>query len=104
MTNLVLTRKAGQSVRLIIDGRTEYVHIKEVFGGHCTMRLEAPDHFKTERVRFKGEMQIAEGVSVQVVDLAKGHAKLNFTAPREVAILRTELIKEDVCQNSNIPI
>lgn len=41
-------------------------------------------------------MQIAEGVTVTVLDLAKGHAKLNFTAPRDVHILRTELIKEDV--------
>lgn len=94
MTNLVLTRKAGTSVRLITDGVPEFLHILEVHGGHCVMRLESCRH--SQSVRFKGEMQIAEGVSVQVVDLAKGHAKLNFTAPREVAILRTELIKEDV--------
>ncbi|MGY2429588.1 carbon storage regulator [Pseudomonas tolaasii] len=47
-----------------------------------------------ERVRFRGEMQIAEGVTVTVLDLAKGHAKLGFDAPRDVHILRTELIKE----------
>ncbi|MNP77080.1 carbon storage regulator [compost metagenome] len=49
-----------------------------------------------ERVRFRDSMQIAEGVSVCVVDLAKGHAKLGFDAPRDVHILRTELIKEEI--------
>lgn len=94
MTNLVLTRKAGQSVRLIIGDKTEYVETLEVTGGFCKFRLLS--NLQVERTRFRDSMQIAEGVSVQVVDLAKGHAKLNFTAPRDVHILRTELIKEDV--------
>ncbi|MNE73795.1 Carbon storage regulator [compost metagenome] len=63
-------------------------------GGFCKFRLLST--LQVERVRFRDSMQIAEGVSVCVVDLAKGHAKLNFTAPRDVHILRTELIKEDV--------
>lgn len=96
MTNLVLTRKAGQSVRLIIGGEPVYVSMHEVCGGHCWIDLEISDAIVRERVRFRDSMQIAEGVSVQVVDLAKGHAKLGFTAPRDVHILRTELIKEDV--------
>lgn len=90
MTNLVLTRKAGQAVRLIIDGVATFVDILEVNGGSCLMSCGS----FPQRVRFRDSLQIAEGVSVCVVDLAKGHAKLNFTAPREVQILRTELIKE----------
>lgn len=96
MTNLVLTRKAGQSVRLTIGGNPVYLSIIEVCGGHCWIDLETSTALVRERVRFRDSMQIAEGVSVCVVDLAKGHAKLNFTAPRDVHILRTELIKEDV--------
>lgn len=92
MTNLVLTRKAGQSVRLMINGVAEYVDILDVCGGLCKMRILST--LQVERVRFRDSLQIADGVSVLVVDLAKGHAKLNFTAPREVQILRTELIKE----------
>jgi len=92
MTNLVLTRKAGTSVRLLIGGVAEYVDILDVCGGFCKMRILST--LQVERVRFRGSLQIADGVSVLVVDLAKGHAKLNFTAPREVQILRTELIKE----------
>jgi carbon storage regulator CsrA len=92
MTNLVLTRKAGQSVRLMINGVAEYVDILDVCGGFCKMRILST--LQVERVRFRDSLQIADGVSVLVVDLAKGHAKLNFTAPREVQILRTELIKE----------
>lgn len=94
MSNLVLTRKAGQSLRLMIGQRTEYLEILEVTGGFCKVRLLSNLH--VERVRFRGEMQIAEGVTVTVLDLAKGHAKLGFDAPRDVHILRTELIKADV--------
>lgn len=92
MSNLVLTRKAGQSVRLLTGEGQEFIDILEVTGGYCKMRILST--FQVERVRFRGEMQIAEGVTVTVLDLAKGHAKLGFTAPRDVHILRTELIKE----------
>lgn len=94
MAGLMLSRKAGQSVRLVIDGKAEYVDILEVSGGSCKMRILSS--LQVERVRFKDSLQIAEGVTVTVVDLAKGYAKLGFVAPREIQILRTELIKEDV--------
>lgn len=97
MTNLVLTRKAGQSVRLIIGDKTEYLDVLDVCGGYRKMRIldiANDTRPRVERIRFRDSMQIAEGVSVCVVDLAKGYAKLNFTAPRDVHILRTELIKE----------
>lgn len=94
MTNLVLTRKAGQSVRLIIEDIPVYVDVLEVNGGFCRMNIRG--FSLSPNIRFRDSLQIAEGVSVQVVDLTKGHAKLNFTAPRDVHILRTELIKEDV--------
>lgn len=95
MSNLVLTRKAGQSVRLMLGGEARYLEILRVTGGDVSLRLmslNAP--LRMERIRFRGEMQIAEGVTVTVIDLAKGHAKLGFDAPRDVHILRTELIKE----------
>lgn len=96
MSNLILTRKAGQSVRLIVEGEALYLDVLNVTGGNCLLRVVSPTRpIHCEKIRFKGTMQIAEGVSVLVVDLAKGHAKLNFTAPREVAILRTELVKEE---------
>lgn len=94
MTNLVLTRKAGTSVRLLIGDKTEYVEILDVTGGFCKFRLLST--LQVKRVRFRDSMRIAKDVSVCVVDLAKGHAKLNFTAPRDVHILRTELIKEEI--------
>lgn len=90
--SLVLTRKAGQSVRLMLRGEPIYLEVTKVSGGDCEFRLGNLIH----RARFRGEMQIAEGVTVTVLDLAKGHAKLGFDAPRDVHILRTELIKEDV--------
>lgn len=95
MPNLILTRKAGQSVRLLVEGEALYLDVLNVTGGNCLMRVVSTQHpIHCEKIRFKGTMQIAEGVSVLVVDLARGHAKLNFTAPKEVQILRTELVKE----------
>jgi len=94
MSNLVLTRKAGQSVRLMIGGEPVFLDMEAVCGGFCKILLSSP--VRIERLRFRDSMQIAEGVTVTVLDLAKGHAKLNFTAPREVAILRTELIKDEI--------
>ncbi len=96
MSNLVLTRKAGQSVRLMIEGLPVFVEIAQVTGGNCTFFTKRPGEgsFPITCVRFRGEMQIAEGVTVTVLDLAKGHAKLGFDAPHDVHILRTELIKE----------
>lgn len=96
MSNLVLTRKAGQSVRLVIERREVFLDVEHVTGGDCLMAVRMHDNQYVQRVRFRGEMQISEGVTVTVLDLAKGHAKLSFTAPRDVHILRTELIKEDV--------
>lgn len=94
MSNLVLTRKAGQSVRLVIERREVFLDVEHVTGGDCLMAVRIHDNRYAQRVRFRGEMQIAEGVTVTVLDLAKGHAKLGFDAPRHVHILRTELIKE----------
>jgi sRNA-binding carbon storage regulator CsrA len=94
---LILTRKAGESVRLVRNGVTTYLDIQQVTGGNCTLRvlsLEPGTPLKVDRVRFKASMPIIEGVTVTVLDLNKGHAKLGFDAPRDVHILRTELIKE----------
>lgn len=88
MSNLMLTRTAGQSVRLKLGDKTEYV---EVTGGYCKFRLLST--LRTERVKFRGTLAVAEGVEVTVIDLARGHAKLQFSAPKDVHILRTELIK-----------
>ena len=91
MSNLMLTRTAGQSVRLNLGDKTEYVEVLEVTGGYCKFRLLST--LRTERVKFRGTLAVAEGVEVTVIDLARGHAKLQFSAPKDVHILRTELIK-----------
>lgn len=94
---LILSRKAGESVRLERDGVVTYLDVQQVTGGNCTMRvlcMKADMPIKVDRIRFKDSMQIADGVTVTVLDLNKGHAKLGFDAPRDVRILRTELIKE----------
>lgn len=94
---LILSRKAGESVRLERDGVVTYLDVQQVTGGNCTLRvlcMAADMPVKVDRIRFKASMQIAEGVTVTVMGLTKVHATLGFDAPRNVHILRTELIKE----------
>jgi carbon storage regulator CsrA len=97
MPSLILTRRVGESIRLMIDGQAEYLDVLNITGGTCTLRLinlGKPLDPKVERVRHTDSMQIAKGISVRVAGLSKGTVKLNFQAPKEVKILRTELIKE----------
>ena len=59
MSNLMLTRTAGQSVRLKLGDKTEYVEVLEVTGGYCKFRLLST--LRTERVKFRGTLAVAEG-------------------------------------------
>ena len=90
MTNLILTRKAGESVRITLGEKAEYFEILEVAGGHCKIRLLST--LKVERVKLRGTVRIAEGVEASLIALARGHSKWRFNAPKEVFILRTELV------------
>lgn len=97
MPNLVLSRKAGQSVRLAIgEALFVYVDVLQVTGGYCSLRLVCGGLDRAEKVRFKGTLQVVEGIAITVLDLSKSYAKLGFEAPASVKILRTELIKEAV--------
>lgn len=90
MTNLILTRKAGESLRISLGEKAEYFEVLEVAGGHCKIRLLST--LKVERVKLRGTVRIAEDVEASLIALARGHAKWRFNAPKEVFILRTELV------------
>jgi sRNA-binding carbon storage regulator CsrA len=87
VTVLVLSRRPGQSVRV---GSTELrvVHVK---GDHCL--LEVGSHYRTlEPGQTLGPV---EGVYVRIAvgGLDQGRVRLGFSGPRDVPILRTELLE-----------
>jgi sRNA-binding carbon storage regulator CsrA len=83
MSNLVLTRKGGQSVRIdaalfevLRVGKAEV--IAKVGNEHRKLRI-------ADTWRDIGEC------FVTVVSISKGYAKLAFDAPRSVTIVRSEI-------------
>lgn len=100
MSNLVLTRRAGDCVRLelrpgffvlLLVGYVGGDQVKfEVMGG--------PDWYKTERVKVSSALVLTPDVSVQLVDIRFGVAKLRFDAPLSVKIVRTELLEKEAAQ------
>lgn len=84
MSNLMLTRTAGQSVRLQMGDKTEYVEVLEVTGGYCKFRLLST--LRTERVKFRGTLAVAEGVGVTVIDLARRLQR----RPRKASVQRAK--------------
>lgn len=84
MTKLVLTRKSGESI-LVGD---QVLKLAYVGGDQVKLELDGI----AERVNVGAEMQIAPGVSVKVASIQFRNVRFVFDAPREVAIVRTELI------------
>jgi len=72
---LILTRKAGEDVRLMFDEDMTAAQLDEL---------------------------IREGITVRVVEQSPSHnqVKLGFSAPRSVSIVRTELLERDALQEA----
>lgn len=101
MSNLVLTRRAGDCVRLELrpgffvmllvgyvgGDQVKFEVMAETFAGH-----------RIERVKLKECMALTADVSVQLVDIRFGVAKLRFDAPLSVKIVRTELLEKEAAQ------
>ena len=90
MSHLILTRKAGESVRLTMGDKTEYVELLEIRGKTCKFRLLSNPI--VERVQLKEFFTPVPGVEIHILGIAGGQAKLGFNAPKDVHILRTELV------------
>lgn len=93
MSNLVLTRKADQSIQFTYsNGDVDYLQVLNIGVSYCKFRRTS--NLQVEQVQLKDTYTFSEGVKVQVVSISRGQAKLNITAPRDVHILRSELIKD----------
>ncbi len=93
MSNLVLTRKADQSIRFTdANGEVDFLQVLHVGASYCKFRRTS--NLQVEQVQLKDTYVFSEGVKIQVVSISRGQAKLNITAPHDIHILRSELIKD----------
>lgn len=85
MSNLLLTRKGGQSVNI---GGAILLDVLRVGPAETILRVN-----ETQRKLRIGESWRDLGdCYVTVVSISKGYVKLAFDAPRTVTIMRTELM------------
>jgi sRNA-binding carbon storage regulator CsrA len=93
MSNLLLTRKSGQSVKI---GDAIMLDVLRVGPAEAILRVN-----ETQRqLRIGDTWRDLGECFVTVVSVSKGYVKLAFDAPRHVAIMRTELCD---CNQGRLP-
>lgn len=94
MSNLSLTRKAGDAVRLELKPGL-FVLLEVLMlsyrDGAC-IRLSSGGVEATQILRVQHDLEVVPGVVVTFVSLKFGVARLTFEAPPSVKIVRTELL------------
>ena len=94
MSNLVLTRNAGKSVRLeMLPGVFVTLIVAYVGGDQVKLELVGQDgSCLSKRVDVGGFMEIGPDVKVHLKSINFRVARLLFEAPLNVKIARTELL------------
>lgn len=95
MSNLVLTRTAGKSVRLeMLPGVYLKLIVALVGGDQIKLELIASDgSCLTKRLNVGSEWPVGEGLVIKLIGIQYRQAKLGFDAPLNVKIVRTELLE-----------
>lgn len=97
MSNLVLTRKAGQCVRLeMLPGAFVTLMIAYVGGDQVKIELIGEGGLSlVKRVNVGDHLPIGDEVKVKVhvISINFRNVKLGFEAPLNVKIVRTELLE-----------
>ena len=95
MSKLILTRKAGQCVRLeMLPGAFVTLMIAYVGGDQVKIELIGEGGLSlVKRVNVGSDMPIGDDVKVRVIAINFRNVKLGFDAPLNVKIVRTELLE-----------
>lgn len=95
MSNLVLTRRAGQCVRLeLLPNVFVTLMLSYVGGDQVKFELLSTDgRTLAKRVNVADSFTIADEVVVTVTAINFRNVKLSFNAPLDVKIVRTELLE-----------
>lgn len=94
---LSLTRRAGESVQL---GDSSLITVTDVRQGCVTLQVrettkdpKSPDYCAMQLKYGKPLQLVSIGCLIELYAVQGGTARLSFTAPRELHIVRTELLK-----------
>jgi len=95
MSNLVLTRTAGKSIRLEMQpGAFHILTVAYVGGEQIKLELTNPDgSTQSKRLNVGAEWPIGSGLTIKLIGIQFRQAKLGFDAPQSVKIVRTELLE-----------
>lgn len=95
MSKLILTRKAGQCVRLeMLPGAFVTLMVAYVGGDQVKIELIGEGGLSlVKRVNVGSDMPIGDDVKVHVISINFRNVKLGFEAPLNVKIVRTELLE-----------
>lgn len=95
MSNLILTRKAGDSVRLeMLPGVFLKLIVAYVGGDQVKLEVMASDGSAlSKRVNAGDDWAIGDEVKIRVIGIQFRQVKLGFDAPLNVKIVRTELLE-----------
>lgn len=95
MSKLILTRKAGQCVRLeMLPGAFVTLMIAYVGGDQVKIELIGEGGLSlVKRVNVGDHLPIGDEVKVHVISINFRNVKLGFEAPLNVKIVRTELLE-----------
>lgn len=86
MSNLMLTRKAGQRVQ--VGAADCVVEILRVGPAEVIIKVGG----QHEKLRPGNKLNVVDRALLTVVSIARGYVKLAFEADRSVTIMRTELL------------
>ncbi len=97
MSNLVLTRQVGKSVRLeMLPGVFLLLTVAYVGSNQIKLDLaESDGSVLSKRVDVGAFMEIGPDVKVHLVSITFRNARLKFEAPLNVKIARTELLNRE---------
>lgn len=96
MTNLVLTRRAGDCVRLETQpGEFRYLTVAYVGGDQIKLEYAGSIGAEplTKRLNVGDDFEMRPHVKVRVISINFRNVKLGFDAPLSVKIVRTELLE-----------
>lgn len=94
MSNLVLSRKGGESLRFEIGkGFHLFAEVQEVdFDRGVRIRLHAEGLERVETVRMGRSLVVVDGITITAAAIAFKQVRLSIEAPLNVKILRAELV------------
>lgn len=86
---LVLARKIDESIQIGADVTLTLVSIGQ---GRVVLAITTPQHSQTLPLIYGIPLRLEGGVAIALTEMDRGKVRLAITAPRDLLILRSELL------------